>query len=161
MRIDRLTGAVAAAALLTTSIGAPARADKWTNHIDASMINEIVVRDQTLYIATFGGLLLYDIDDGTFVQYRNDSGLPSNAIQCLVFNADGDIYAGTADVGMAKVRIANGKLTLKRSLSEQIDGLASSTINSVAVWGEDIVYGSTPGGGHHSQRFRFGAILRA
>jgi ligand-binding sensor domain-containing protein len=146
MRVRTLVPAAAAAVVLVAAPDA-ARAGRWTNHIDASMIHEIVVRDQTLYIATFGGLLLYDIGGASFEQYRNDGGLPSNALTCLVFNADGEIYAGTEDVGMAKVRVANGRLTLLRSLSEQIDGLASNRINSVAVWGEDIVYGSTPGAG--------------
>lgn len=128
--------------------GAPAAAaDKWHNHIDASMINEIVPRGNELYIATFGGILVYDRTDGTFQQYTNDTGLTSNALRCLTFAANGDIYAGTTDIGVAKVRLANGHLTLIRSLSEQIDGLASNHINSIATWNDLIVYGSTPGAG--------------
>jgi ligand-binding sensor domain-containing protein len=138
------------AALVAAGLGcaaAPARAAGWTNHIDASMTHEIVLRDGLLYIATYGGILVFDPAADRFEQYRNDGGLPSNALRCLAFDADGDIYVGTADVGVAKVRIANGRLTLLRSLSEQIDGLASNTINSLAVWGDVIVYGATPGAG--------------
>lgn len=132
--------------LMTLSV-APANAGRWHNHIDASMVNEIVPRGSDLYMATFGGIMVYTPSSGAFRQYTNDTGLTSNALQCITFAANGDIYAGTADIGVAKVRIANDRLTLIRSLSEQIDGLASNSINSIATWGDQIVYGSTPGAG--------------
>jgi hypothetical protein len=135
------------AAVLAATATAPAGAASWHNHIDASMINEIVVRGNELYVATYGGILVYDRTDGSFQQYTNDTGLPSNSLRCLTFTANGDIYAGSADIGVAKVRLSNGHLTLIRSLSEQIDGLASNTVNSIAVWNDVLVYGSTPGAG--------------
>jgi len=124
-----------------------AHAAQWENHIDASMITEIVPRDDVLYMTTFGGLVLYDVNTGRFEQYDNASGLPTNSLNCLVFDADGDIYIGTDDVGIAKVRLSNGRLTLLRSLSEQIDGVAGSRVNAISLWGSDLVYGSSPGAG--------------
>ena len=106
-----------------------AQAGTWENHIDASMTHEIVLKDNLLYMATYGGILVFDPATERFEQYRNDGGLPSNALRALAFDPDGDIYVGTADIGVAKVRVSNGRLTLLRSLSEQIDGLASNTIN--------------------------------
>lgn len=138
---------VCLAAVLAAAAAAPVGAASWHNHIDASMINEIVVRGNELYVATYGGILVYDRSDGTFRQYTNDTGLPSNSLRCLTFDANGDIYAGSADIGVAKVRLSNGHLTLIRSLSEQIDGLASNTVNSIAAWNDVLVYGSTPGAG--------------
>jgi len=139
--------AFAAIAVAIPGAASPASAGRWHNHIDASMINEIVPRGSDLYVATFGGMLVYDTTHASFTQYTNDTGLPSNALRCLTFDDKGDIYAGTDDIGVAKVRLTNGQLKLVRSLSEQIDGLASNTINSIAVWGDQIVYGSTPGAG--------------
>ena len=148
MWINRARRAAALGVALAAGVCAlPAHAAKWTNHIDASMTHEIVLRDNLLYIATYGGVLVFDPGTGEFEQYRNDSGLPSNALRCLAFDTDGDIYVGTADVGVAKVRISNGRLTLLRSLSAQIDGLTSNTINTVTAWGDDIAYGATPGVG--------------
>src|SRR5262245_3919708 len=93
--------------LLTT---APAAAQvAWTNHIDASMINDIVHKNGILYMATFGGLVLYDIDANRFEQFDNvDTGLPSNQLRCLVFDDDNNIYIGTGDFGVAKIRMSNG-----------------------------------------------------
>ncbi|MDH4036654.1 MAG: T9SS type A sorting domain-containing protein [Candidatus Krumholzibacteria bacterium] len=119
----------------------------WRNHIDASAINEVVSRDGRLYMATYGGLLVYDPARGTFQQFDNTDGLPSNALTCLAFTPDGLLYIGTEDIGVAKVRLSANGLTLLRSLNEQIDGLSSNSIHSVALWDADVVYGATPGAG--------------
>ncbi len=125
-----------------------ARAElQWRNHLDASAINEIVLRDNLLYMATFGGLVVYDPARGTFAQYDNTDGLTSNALTCLAFTPDGTMYIGAEDIGVTKARLAGGRLLRLRSLNEQIDGLSSNAINSIAVWGTDVVYGATPGAG--------------
>ena len=130
------------------AVSTPALAQaKWTNYIDASMINDIVERDGVLYMATFGGLLLYDVADGEFEQFNNVDGLPSNSLRCLVFEDDGDLYIGSTDLGVAKVRFSGGAPVVVRSLNEQIDGLSSNAINSVVTWGADILYGANPGVG--------------
>ena len=137
------------AALLGLVFAAPAVSQvKWTNHIDASMINDIVHRNGVLYMATFGGLVLYDIDENRFEQFDNvDTGMPSNRLRCLVFDDNNNIYIGTADFGVAKVRMSGGRPVLVRSLNAQIDGLSGNTINSIDKWGGDIVYGANPGMG--------------
>ncbi len=120
---------------------------KWTNYIDASMINDIVHRDGVLYMATFGGLLLYDVDRGEFEQFDNVDGLPSNQLRSLVFDDDDNLYIATADFGVAKMRFSGGRPVLVRSLNAQIDGLSSNTVNSITRWGSDFVYGANPGMG--------------
>lgn len=142
----RAFGALALLAGVTASSPAPAQS-QWTNYIDASMINEIVYRDGVLYMATFGGLLLYDVADGEFEQFDNVDGLPSNELRCLAFDDEGNLYLGTADFGVAKVRLSGGGPVLIRSLNEQIDGLSSNNVNAIAQWGTDILYGANPGAG--------------
>ncbi|HXV12960.1 MAG TPA: two-component regulator propeller domain-containing protein, partial [Candidatus Krumholzibacteria bacterium] len=144
----RRARALAVLALLLSGLSAPASAQlEWTNHIDASMVNDIVHKDGVLYMATFGGLLVYDVARGQFEQFDNVDGLPSNALNCLVFDPDDNLYIGTADFGVAKVRISGGRPVLVRSLNAQIDGLSSNTVNSIAPWGADILYGANPGAG--------------
>jgi hypothetical protein len=138
---------LATIALIILAPGAGRAQFVWNNHIDVSAINEIVQRDDLLYMATFGGLVVYDPANGKFEQYDNSDGLPSNSLTCLTFTPDGILYIGTEDIGVAKVRLSGGKITLLRSLNEQIDGLSSNAINSIALWGADVVYGATPGAG--------------
>jgi ligand-binding sensor domain-containing protein len=149
MRVSfRRTCFAVAALTLVAGISSPVRAQtKWTNYIDASMINDIVERDGVLYMATFGGLLLYDVARGEFEQFDNGDGLPSNSLRCLVFEDDDDLYIGFADLGVAKMRFSGGAPVLVRSLNEQIDGLSSNAINSITSWGTDILYGANPGAG--------------
>jgi ligand-binding sensor domain-containing protein len=138
----------ALSASLALAVAAPAASQvEWTNHIDPSMVNEMVHRDGILYMATFGGLLLYDVARGEFEQFDNVDGLPSNQLRCLVFDADDNLYIGMGDFGVAKMRFSGGAPVLVRSLNAQIDGLSSNTINSITQWGPDILYGANPGAG--------------
>ena len=137
---------IIAAALAAPAI--PARAQyTWKNHVDASAVNEIVAHNGRLYMATLGGLMIYDPARGDFQQFDNSRGLPSNALTCLTFASDDVAYVGSDDIGVAKVRISASGVTLLRSLNEQIDGLSTNRIRSVAMWGSDVVYGGTPGAG--------------
>ena len=91
--------------------------------------------------------MLYDIDRDEFEQFDNVDGLPSNQLRSLVFDDDNNLYMATADFGVAKMRFSGGRPVLVRSLNAQIDGLSSNTINSIARWGSDFVYGANPGMG--------------
>ena len=136
-----------AASLLVGAV-TPAWAEvEWTNYLETSMINEIVYKDGVLYMATFGGLVLYDVARGEFEQFANVPGMPSNALRCLTFDTDNNLYLGTSDFGITKVRLSGGAPVVMRALNAQIDGLSSNTVNSIAQWGPDILYGATPGAG--------------
>jgi hypothetical protein len=147
-KTSRTIGMILLAGALASLIPAAGVAQlSWNNHIDASAINEVVLRDGRLYMATYGGLLVYDPALDSFQQFDNGDGLPSNALTCLAFTPDGLLYVGTNDIGVAKLRLSSDRLTLLRSLNEQIDGLSSNKITSVALWGADVVYGASPGAG--------------
>src|SRR5262245_55069198 len=125
-----------AALTLVAAWVAPASAQvKWTNYIDTSMINEIVHKDGVLYMATFGGLVLYDVGRGEFEQFANINRMPSNQLRCLAFDSEDNLYIGTADFGIAKVRFSGGAPVLARALNAQIDGLSSNAVSSIAQWG--------------------------
>jgi ligand-binding sensor domain-containing protein len=120
---------------------------RWASHLDPSWIREIVHSDGDLLMATGGGLLVYDVAAGSFAQYTNISGLPSNDLSCLFVDDNGLLYVGTNDVGVFKVRISGGGLDLLRSINQRIDGLADNEVTSVARWGDDVVYGTVGGAG--------------
>ncbi len=64
------------------------------------------------------------------------------------FDADGDIYIGTDDIGIAKVRLANGAAHAA-ALAVRADRRRSPAIRSTRLrcGASDLVYGSTPGAG--------------
>ena len=144
----RRAGPGTLAALLVAGFALPAPAQvNWSNYMDTSMINEIVQKDGVLYMATFGGLVLYDVGRGEFEQFANINRMPSNQLRCLTFDDDDNLYVGTADFGVAKLSFSGGAPALVRSLNAQIDGLSSNTINAIVKWGPDILYGANPGAG--------------
>lgn len=138
--------ALLSSALLAAAGTAPAQ-DRWQNHINASWVREIVEHNGLLYMATAGGILEYDPATGRFVQFTNASGLPSNDVTCLVFDDDGALYAGSAEIGIAKMVLDGDRLNLVRSFNQQIDGLADNAVNAVARWNGDIFYGTDGGAG--------------
>jgi ligand-binding sensor domain-containing protein len=142
-----LVALVTASVVCVSWTGESAAQYRWQSYTDASSVNEIVVRDGLVYMATGGGLVIYDPSRGTFDQYDNSNGLPSNSLTSLAFAADGSIYLASEDIGVAKVRVQNGRVTLLRSLSQQIDGLSSNRVNSIRAWGNDLIYGASPGAG--------------
>ena len=123
---------------------------RWENHIDASLIREIVYHDGELFMATVGGILVYTPDTGQFDQYHNTRGLPSNALNCLVFDDAGDVWIGTQDVGIARVTLGPDGLNVRTFSSLE---MANIHITTVDIWDGEIVYGTIEGAGKFENGF--------
>lgn len=132
--------------------GAGPEAKTWTTHVDPSFVSEIVLDDGRLYIATSGGLLIYRPSDGTFEQYTNTMGLPSNFLTALAFDEDGTLWVGTERSGIARLdRTADGFDVTP--LSSTAHGLSDDQITDLAVWGDTLVYTTKKGAGLVYQGF--------
>lgn len=144
----RKTHWMSLAALLVLLSAGPVSAGNsaWSGHVDASLISEIISHNGEFYIASSGGLLVYNPADSTFDQYDNSIGLPSNYLTCVAFARDGRLYAGTLESGMSVLTNAAGGFNVD-NLSSTFHGLADDHITSVAAWGDTVVYGSQGGAG--------------
>jgi len=138
--------------MLTATAAPGAAQSRWTNYLDSSVIREIVPRGGDLYMATNGGLVVYNTSTGSFESFGNLDGLPSNDLSCLLIQPDGTMYIGFTNIGIAKVVRSGGGVSVLRTLGE-LDDLAANVVTSVAQWGDDIVYGSTGGAGRISNDF--------
>jgi ligand-binding sensor domain-containing protein len=135
------------AALLAASRGA-ARAQQatWVNHVEPGYVSEIILKDSELYIATSGGLLIYEPSDSSFEQFDNTIGLPANFLTCLVVANGGELYVGTGDNGIARLDAASGGFNVS-TLNATFHGLADDRITTLAAWGDSIAYGTKKGAG--------------
>ncbi|MEJ2722773.1 MAG: two-component regulator propeller domain-containing protein [bacterium] len=124
---------------------APAAAD-WISYVDPSLISGIVLHNGELYIASSGGLVVYDPESSSFEQFDNTVGLPSNFLTCLTFDAVGNLYVGTEDSGIARLKFTAGSLDVV-PLSSTFHGLSDDRITSLAAWGDSVVYGTKKGAG--------------
>ena len=137
--------AVFIAAVLASGVaGGPWAAGQWENHLDASFIREIVYRDGALYMATNGGILIFNIAGGEFERLDNTAGLPSKDLNCLVFDDAGGLWIGSSDVGLARVELGPDELDVRTFSPLDLSG---TNITSVAMWDGEIVYGTTTGAG--------------
>jgi hypothetical protein len=118
----------------------------WVNHVQPSLVSEIVHRNGELYIASGGGLLIYDVADSTFRQFTNTIGLPSNFLTCLAFDPNGSIYVGTDAVGISRLDFVAGGFQAS-NLNATFHGLSDDRITSLAAWGDTIAYGTKQGAG--------------
>jgi hypothetical protein len=118
----------------------------WVTYVDPSLISGITYYEGELYMATSGGVLIYNVSDSTFYSITNTSGLPSNLLTCLAFNKTGELYVGTSDAGMAKLVLHPGGATIT-TFNATFQGLSDDRVTSVAAWGDTIIYGTEAGAG--------------
>ena len=121
-------------------------AGKWKSYVDPSLISEIALRDGDLYMATTGGLVTYDVAAGTFEQYTNTIGLPSNFLTCLLFDRQARLWVGTERSGIARLDGAPGAWVVT-PLSSTFHGLSDDRITDIAAWGDTLVYATQNGAG--------------
>jgi ligand-binding sensor domain-containing protein len=126
--------------------GVSAGAGKWTSYVDPSLISDIVLRDGKLYMATTGGLVVYQISDETFEQFTNTAGLPSNFLTCLMFDEAGRLWVGTEKSGVARLDERPGGFEVT-PLNSTFHGLSDDRITDLAAWGDTLVYATKEGAG--------------
>lgn len=118
----------------------------WTSYVDPRLVEEIIYSDGELFMATSGGLLLYDLQTGTFEQVTNSSGLVSDALSALVFDRGGALWTGTSDAGIMKLVLSAAGIEITH-LNSAFHGLAGDQVTTVAAWGDTIMYGTRTGAG--------------
>lgn len=143
-RLTAVLTATTVAAGILVQAGAALSGSRWENHVNASLIWEIIYRDGELFMATNGGILIYNPSSGQFEQFHNTSGLPSSWLTSLRFDETGDLWVGTEDIGVLRVTLGADGLSA-RSFSPLFQ--ADPHITSLDLWDGEIVYGTVNGAG--------------
>jgi ligand-binding sensor domain-containing protein len=74
----------------------------WMSFGHTGVVNVVCRQNNILWVGTTGGLVRYDEMSGKREVFNKaNSGLPSNAIESIQVDADGDIWIGTYDAGVA------------------------------------------------------------
>lgn len=109
MRVKLLVALVACCA---AGPGAVAHADDWTTYAFPNDLRDIARVDRTLWIATTGGALRYDLDSGAFTQFpRRLSGGPVSQDLSSVCHdpVNGLVYFGSFDAGVSQYAPAENR----------------------------------------------------
>jgi|GEM_PF-1200979 len=98
----------------------------WYNYTFSQRVLDVEVHDNTVWVATYGGLVKYDINSEkkTFFN-RANSNLPDNNIASIAFDRDSNIWIGSMFFGIGKF---NGKWCT--NYYESNSGLPSNQLNT-------------------------------
>ncbi|MCZ6767563.1 MAG: T9SS type A sorting domain-containing protein [bacterium] len=126
--------------------GTAGAAGEWTSHVSASFVSDIVLYNGELYMATTGGLIIYNPSNGNIDKFTNTGGLPSNNLTSLIFDNAGSIWVGTFDSGVARLDPVSGGYDVT-AFSNTFNGIVDDRITSLSAWGDSILYGTQSGAG--------------
>ncbi len=88
-------------ALMLSDYGA-AQASSWENYTNMRMINQMLIQNDTCWIATEGGLVKYIIPEFEKQVYkRSNSDIPGNFITSVCLDSNNILWIGTYDAGAA------------------------------------------------------------
>jgi len=102
-------------------------AQDWTTFTNHKSVNDIVKDGNTLWVATEGGLLKWDLENEVYEKYTSSNGLISNSIRQIALDNVGDVWLAT-ERGIS-VLSTDGNIT---SYTTE-DGLLFDNISSVAI----------------------------
>ena len=106
-----------------------------------SFIYDMVTDKDDLYVATDDGL--YAIKGDKVLKYSENEGLPEMNIRGLFLDSKGDLWVGTSDSGVARLK----KDTNKFDVFQKKDGLSSGRIFAIEEDNQGKIWIGTIGGG--------------
>lgn len=129
----------------------------WTSFTNANQVNDVAVRDNVLFAATDGGLVAWDLGDGSAVKYTAEHGLAANRVRAIAIAPDGVVWLATAN-GLSRFDGASWQNF------RADDGLADNDALDVVVSQQGNVWVATANGlsrfnGRSWRTFRAGQLL--
>jgi hypothetical protein len=119
---------------------APALRAQWTSYTNANYVYDLVRVGDDLWAATEGGVLRWNLAEGTRVKYTAEHGLASNSVEALAMDGEGALWFGTRG-GVSRF---DGQNWTTYTTEE---GLASNSVHAIAVDGEGALWFGTEDGG--------------
>ena len=113
-----------------------------TNHVNSNQVGDATSWQGLVAAATLGGVVTIDPSSGAIRKViAAPGGLPSNRILSIAASPSGDLWAGTADQGLARMR-PDG--SFRRTLTS-FDGLPTDRVQALYVTGDSIWVGTSGG----------------
>lgn len=114
-----------------TSTATPVPFGPWYNYTNGNYLQALALQGGVLWAGTTGGVVRWNVADGSYVKYLAPHGLPDNSVSAVAVDAAGRLWFGLSTW--------NGGLTVYDGTTwttfTQVDGLASGWVNEVAIDG--------------------------
>jgi len=128
--------------LLAPGIAAAATRIFTTNHLNSNDVRGLAAWNGRLAAASTGGVVLAGMPTGPFAKVmRTATGLASNQTLCAVSSPAGLLWIGTADAGLARLRIDG---SFPRTLTT-FDGLPGNRVQALYRTGDSVWVGTFGG----------------
>lgn len=136
-------------ALLFNACSSPQPHIKRTTHVNANQIQAITFDHAgNLWAVGEGGVVKWDVRDGTYTRYTVDDGLASNRVSCVAVAPDGALWFGTLGSGVSRF---DGEILRAEPQDEAWTAYttepANTTIESIAVAPDGALWFGTLGKG--------------
>ena len=120
---------------------APCQVGTWTTFTNTNFVRDILAEGDKLWIATTGGVVLFDLQKNDFVRtYTNVEGIAHIAVTSVAWDLKGDIWFGTDGGGVSKLRRFEDAW---RTYAE-FDGVAQK-VNDLLIDGDFLWVGTDEG----------------
>ncbi len=130
--------------ILTAGTALSQETGDWHVYMDASAVNRITCLGDSLWCATRGGILLFDLQDSTFTHYMDGLGLNHGNVSSVVTDGGGNIWGGFTSGGVFRI-FNTGSDPSVEVYTEVRNGILSDSITCMLSVGEDVYYGSEAG----------------
>lgn len=67
----------------------------WVNYANGNKVVDLALEDHTLWAATDGGVVRWDLANGTYVHYTTANGLSGSEVNCVTIDEGGHKWFGT------------------------------------------------------------------
>ena len=114
---------------------------EWKSYTNANFVNHLTGTEETLYLATNGGLQLFGIRDTTFLDaYTSSEGLPANTLLCCDMDDSGNVWLGTDGGGIVIFNPRSRQFSVYPP-----DRLSILKFNCLRIAGDTVLVGSENG----------------
>lgn len=91
---------------------------RWHNFTDMKVVRSIAATTDSLWVATSGGLFLYDPSSDHFTKYTNSEGLSSNDLEAVAIDGAGRVWVGSSEGYIDALTPSTGDWLAIRSIEE-------------------------------------------
>jgi ligand-binding sensor domain-containing protein len=136
-------GLMLASLLVCPAAGHGASGD-WNVFVNASAVNRITCIGDSLWCATRGGILLFDLRDSSYTQFLDGLGFTTTDVSAVTVDGRASVWAAFTGSGIARIDRLGTDPTVTL-YSATISQLMSDSVTCIAAAGDDVYYGSANG----------------
>lgn len=120
----------------------------WNIFLDASAVTRITIQGDSLWCATNGGILLFDLTDSTFTQFLDGLELKSTDISAVTMDSGGSLWAAFSTSGIVRIDDPGGEPDVfyyrKNDITNEI---LSDSVTCIMAVQDEVYYGCVEGVG--------------